>query len=356
MVDVAGSLTVGVQPVHIYQRRFDSQDLAIALRNSHLYLISRRPRVRLDPATAAWKPYGAKVMAYGRREGSESVWREKIVLYPPPGGDPIQDFRVHADGSYFSLRVADQVIHGDAWALASFHSNAAEHIAGQEVVYVGKAYGREGSSNVWERTQKHVKLQRIYEDHLAEGWDIFLTPLEVEYIQMGSDDHINDLDDGPDMLGGYYGVYIDRETSRILAPTIDLAEHALISYFVPHYNENLLEWCAAEPTKDMRLMRSGGFRLLQIHFNGWNGLSRFYSRQEPARVRSHLISHDIPPRPSRLVRRGIGAEDLDNWRARASLVPHGHALFAGHAERAGVILRAFGKAAPDVRRPPEVVF
>ncbi|MGC5658988.1 hypothetical protein ACN261_01025 [Micromonospora sp. WMMD723] len=351
---MAGSLTIGVQPVHIYQRRFDSQDLAVALRNSHLYLISRRPRVRLDGETATWNRSGVKVVAFGRHEGRESVWSEEIHLYPPEGGS-IEDFRVHADGSYFSLRVAGRAIHGDAWALASFHSNAAEHIAGQEVVYAGKAYGRDGSSNAWERTQKHVKLQRIYEDHLADGWDVFLSPLEVEYMKMGSDDHIDDSDDGPDLMGGYYGVYMDLP-NRILAPTIDLAEHGLISYFVPHYNENLLEWCAAEPTKDMRLMRSGGFRLLQIHFNGWNGLSRFYSRQEPARVRSHLISHDLPPRPDKTIRRGIGVKDLTSWRAKASLVPHGHNIFAQHAEQAGVILRAFGDAAPEVRRPPEVVF
>ncbi|MEU8374487.1 hypothetical protein AB0C22_15340 [Micromonospora sp. NPDC048894] len=352
---MAGTITIGVRPVHVYQRRFDSDDMAGALRNSHLYLISRRPQLRLDAASLVWKPYGVRVDAYGRREGSGDIWRQKIVI-PAPEGEPISDFRLYADGSYFSLRGSRGLIHGDAWSFASFFTNAAEEIAGQEVMYVGKAYGQDGSSNVWERTRKHETLSRIYEDHLSSGFDVFLTPLEVEYATLSSMDHINDNDDGPILFGGFYGRYVELETTRVLGPAIDLAEHALISHFVPHYNKNLREWCAASPTKDMQLMRSGGFRLLHVHFNGWWGLSRFYSRQEPARVRSHLISHDLPPNPSRAVRRGIGSTDFDNWAAQLSLVEKGHQFFANDAERAGVALRVFGESAPGERRPPEVVF
>lgn len=352
---MAGTLIIGVRPVHIYQRRFDSKDLAFALRNSHLYLISRRPQVRLDPASLMFKHYAAKVDAYSRREGSNSIWRRKILLRPA-GGEPILDFKLHADGSYFSLRTETDLIHGDAWALASFHSGAAEEVAGQEVLYIGKAYGTDGSSNVWKRTKNHEKLPRIYEDHLSGDWDIFVTPLEVEYVTMESDDHIDDMEGGPD-LSGYYGVYLDLSTGRVLAPTIDLVEHALIAHFVPHYNkDHLREWCAARPTADMRLMRAAGFRLLKIHFNGFWGLSRFYSRQAPEKVRSHLILHDIPPNPSPEVKRGIGAQDLENGRSLASMVPHGHRLLADAAEWAGVALHVFGKEAPEERRPPEVSF
>ena len=351
---MAGTITIGVRPVHIYQRRFDSADLAVALQNSHLYLITRRPQVRLDPASVLSKPYGVKVDVVSRREGHAEEWRQRIVI-PAPDGEVISSFRLHADGSYFSLSSGERTIHGDAWAFASFFMDANEEIAGQEVMYVGKAYGQDGSSNVWERTRKHETLSRIYEDHLPGGWDVFVTPLEVEYATMSSADHINDYDDGPDLFGAYYGRYVEMETGRVLGPGIDLAEHAMIAYFVPHYNKNLLEWCAAKPTKDMQTMRSGGFRLLHVHFNGWWGLSRFYSRQVPAKVRSHLISHDLPPNPSSSVTRGIGSADLVSWRAQLSLVANGHEIFASDAERAGVALRVFGERAPEERRPPEVI-
>jgi hypothetical protein len=126
-----------------------------------------------------------------------------------------------------------------------------------------------------------------------------------------------------------------------------------VSYFVPHYNTNLREWRAAVPTAAMRQMRDAGFRLLQVHLDGWAGLARYYSKQEPQFQRSHFISQDIPPHPRRPVLRGISATDMSLRNLEALAVRHGNEMFASRAEASGTALAIFGEQAPTIRRPPD---
>ncbi|WP_238428065.1 hypothetical protein, partial [Frankia nepalensis] len=124
--------------------------------------------------------------------------------------------------------------------------------------------------------------------------------------------------------------------------------------FNPPYNELLKEWKVSNPTGAMRQMQAAGFRLLQVHLNGWMGLARFYSQQESELLRSRLISHDIPPEPRRPALRGISATHLSDWRFQAHLVREGSAVFSNLDEYSGVELRVFGNDAPPIRVPPEV--
>lgn len=352
---MAGTLTFGVQPIHLYQRRFTTESLEIALNDCHLYIISRRPQLRIDPDSVLSTPHGAKITIHTRSTGNGKDLSCRFVVRPSTQ-EPISDFKVHAAGSYFSFRVGDDLIHGDAWALTSLALGAPEDLAAQEVMYVGQAYGTSGSSSVRTRAKRHETLQLIYEDHLSDGWDVFLAPMKVSYHSLGSDDHIDDYDGGPDIFGGYYGTFVSPDDFQtVLKPTIDVVEHGLISYFVPHYNSQLLEWRASQPTQDMIRMKDHGFRLLKIHLDGWDGLSRFFSAAVPSRVRSHLITHDIPPNPRAEIKRGINSERLSTWREAASMIWTGHDQLAAATERAGVALRVFGKEAPDIRRPPEVI-
>ncbi|MFE3187692.1 hypothetical protein ACFXHA_01705 [Nocardia sp. NPDC059240] len=348
---MAGTLVYRLRVEHIYQRRFDSADLAVALRFSHWYIITRRPitkivaeSVRIDDQilTADFSTHTLDGVARVGTSGSD---------FEQLGG--VRDFRVYADGAYFSMYVGDQLVHGDAWALASLLSGAESDIAGQEVMYIGQAFGDDGSSNAWHRTQNHKKLQRIYEDHVDSGYEIFVAPLAFEDGQWTSDDHIDDSEQGPS-LEEYLKTFRTSAGNPITSTAVDLIEHSLISYFVPPYNEKLTEWRAGDPTLAMQAMRSAGFRLLQVILDGWGGLARFHSAQSSALLRSHVISQDIPPEPRLPVLRGISAPTLSDWRLDAIRVREGQAMFTALTEHSDVILRVFGVEAPRLRRPPAV--
>jgi hypothetical protein len=70
-----------------------------------------------------------------------------LVLNFEPGLE-VEDFRTYSNDTYFSFRANGFLVHGDAWALASLASNAGTDLATQEVLYVGQAYGDEGSTEI----------------------------------------------------------------------------------------------------------------------------------------------------------------------------------------------------------------
>ena len=349
---MAGTLSYRLQVEHVYQRRFDSTSLAEALGSSHWYIIARRPSVKIVTGSACVDDQILTV-GFATRDNLASPPRIRTFGADFRQLGTLHDFQVHSDGAYFSVYADEQLIHGDAWALASLLSGASREIAMQEVLYVGQAFGHDGRGNAWARTQNHKKLQRIYEDHVDTGYEIFVAPLSCERVNLGSDDHIDDTEDGPD-LDAFHRTFANPR-GQILKPSVDLIEHSLISYFAPHYNEKLKEWRAAEPTGAMRKMRSAGFRLLNVHLRGWWGLARFYSAQEPDPLRSHFISQDLPPEPRRPVLRGIAAEQMSNWRFDAVLAREGKEIFANFAEQTGTTMRVFGDEAPAVRMPPEIM-
>jgi hypothetical protein len=346
LVSMAGTLSYSVRARHVFQRKFaDPESFSKALSSCRWYIITRRPSVRIVSESVRLDDNIITLDAV-TRDSLDSDRRAHHLAADLALAGTAKAFEVYANGAYFSALIDDQLIHGDAWALASLLCHARPDIARQEVLYIGQA------ANVWERIQSHKKLQRIYEDHAGDDWDIFVAPLVLEKRSWSTEDHIDDADDGPDIAAYYEKFAVHAE--GILKPSIDLIEHSLISYFRPRYNELLKEWPPSNPTDAMRKMQSARFRLLHVHMNGWMGLARFYSHQEPEPIRSHFISHDIPPKPRRPSLRGISAPQLSEWRIDARLVEDGRVIFANLAEYSGVELNVFGDKAPAVRVPPEV--
>lgn len=267
--------------------------------------------------------------------------------------ESVTDFRTYENGSYFSVQVDDVLAHGDAWSLASMLSNADMDLAAQEVLYIGEAFGKDGSSNVWQRVRAHEKLQQIYEDHADLDCDIFVAPMSIEGRLWSNEDHISDDEGGPDP--DRYFQHFATLGGEIRKASVDLIEHSLIAYFVPHYNKKLIKWHRETPTQPMALMRETGFRLIQVHLSGWWGLARFHSETVTTRYRSHLISHDIPSAPYHAVSRGIAAEPSSNLSPSQMMVYEGQEMLEEAAERTGVTIRVFGTQAPKLRTPPGVV-
>ncbi|MFI7153006.1 hypothetical protein ACIBO2_49500 [Nonomuraea sp. NPDC050022] len=199
----------------------------------------------------------------------------------------------------------------------------------------------------------HKKLQRIYEDHIDSGYEVFVAPLVCDKSILINDDHIDDAEDGPD-LNLYWRDLVAADGS-ILRASVDLIEHSIISYFAPHYNEKLVEWRAARPTDAMSKMRAARFRLIHIHLSGWQGLARFFSPSVPP-SKSHLMSHDLPPvdLATQNSLRGISAERLSAWRFGSFMLREGHETLADLAENTGSAMLIFGDEAPAIRKPPGI--
>ncbi|GAA4192667.1 ATP-binding protein [Microbispora amethystogenes] len=350
---MAGTLIYRLHVAHIYQRRFDLAGLAEALKSSHWYLITRRPAVKLVAGSFRCDDHiiTADFVTHDSTTGIANVHTLGVDVR---GLGELSDFQDYADGSYFSFRAGERLIHGDSWALASLMAEAQGDISKHEVLYAGQAFGVNASSNAYERTLAHKKLQRIYEDHVDSGYEIFVVPLSWSHASFFSDDHIDDVEDGPDMQG-YYDNFLTLD-GQILQASVDLIEHSIISHFAPHYNQKLKEWRTSRPTDAMRKMRSAGFRLLHVHLSGWHGLARFFSPLVPAAHRSHLISQDLPPVEfaDSDVLRGISAKEISNWRFGAYLLREGQDIVANLAENSGAAMRIFGDEAPTIRKPPGV--
>ncbi len=218
---------------------------------------------------------------------------------------------------------------------------------------MGQAYGHDGSSNSWRRTRRHSRLQKIYEDHSGEDWSIFVSPLSVVKTERSSDDHIDDQEEPTVNILGMSAddAFYDFRRKSILPSSIDLIEHALITYFAPPYNELLKEWRPERPTVAMVKMKSAGFRLLQIHLDGWQGLARYYSAQTK-QDRSHLVLLGAEGDSREHDPRVIYDPSVDNWRLELLVMRYRELLDA--AETSTAVLSIFGEEAPRLRRPPEV--
>ena len=272
---------------------------------------------------------------------------------PLESGLEVEDFRTYSNCTYFSFRANGVLVHGDAWALASLASNASPDLATQEVLYIGQAYGHDGTNNSWQRTRRHSTLQRIYEEHSGEDWGVFISPLVIVRSDRSSEDHIDDEEEATLSILGLSSndPFYDRRRKVILGTSIDMVEHALISYFVPPYNELLREWRPDRPTIAMTKMKSEGFRLLQVYLDGWQGLARYYTAHTKPN-RSHLVLVTTEIDPHGLGGRVVYDPAVHNWRLELIVMHYKELLDS--AETSAAVLNIFGDEAPRIRRPPEV--
>lgn len=198
--------------------------------------------------------------------------------------------QILAGGRYFVVTKpnGEVIAHGNAWTFASVATMRAPEVASQEVLYIGKAYGRDPNApptrNTFLRTKAHEKIQQIVNDHLASDSDIFLTPLW--FSDRGSsftnDDFIDDHELGPSDLQRVS----DFNHEPGYGHRVALAEEALIAYFKPEHNDNLREW-GRTLTASAREMRATGLRVLSVTVTNDNGVTLLYSPHAPDARLSH---------------------------------------------------------------------
>ncbi len=146
----------------MFQRKFaDPETYGKALNSCRWYIIARRPSVRIIPESVRLDDNIITLEVVTRNSVHSDRQAHHLAADLELAGSA-KNFEVHANGAYFSVLIDDQLIHGDAWALASLLSHARLDIARQEVLYIGQA------TNFWKRTQSHKKLLRIYAEHSGD--------------------------------------------------------------------------------------------------------------------------------------------------------------------------------------------
>lgn len=206
----------------------------------HIYLIARRPRITVDPESVTitqeeikgkyriQKENTFKTYPFCFRNALDEDDPEQLVFSSPY---PHIDFEIHRqDGTRITWGKFAQ-------ALMRFGASDHRHL-NLEVLYVGQAYGTEGSRNAADRLESHSTLQSIYAEAATRSPDqaIWLLLCEFNPLLMTS------------FGGGVENIlttdqedrsHCDRVINEPLSEQqmINFTEAALIRYFQPEYNK-----------------------------------------------------------------------------------------------------------------------
>jgi len=200
----------------------------------HIYLVARAPRARLVPGSLEDTGDGPSVRY---RIGHEFAQETHRLHLPPSWGVTTLDTPDGA-GLTFHLVTKHGELRGD-FPLLLVKSSERRELRDHEVVYVGQAYGAEGSGNVLDRLLKHETLQRIVAENAIACPS---TDILVYGFTYTGNDQLFMMFDGTDksLIGDQRD---DERRNRALAnPPTDkqmtqIVEAALIRYFQPEYNK-----------------------------------------------------------------------------------------------------------------------
>jgi hypothetical protein len=349
---VSGRVSYSISAGHVYQRKFGNDELARALKGFHLYFVSRRPATRIDERSIRQLGSSTSLDVVIFNPADRSV-RERLPMNIAWGFQSAT-FRTYLNGSYFSVCSKDgELLHGEAWALATSILGAPKGVADQEVLYVGQSFGQLGERSAYDRTKEHNKVQRIYEEHAGEAWDVFISPIIIEETRCDNWDHLPDDGEGFEVEATLALAGDKRRGNGAPKLSVDIVEHALITAFQPPYNIKLIEWTPSNPTAAMRKFQVWGFRMMSVTLNGIDGMARYYTTASPSRDRGrtfYLGLTEIPKRPR------LDPLDPVNWDYVMQIHAQAMSRLAHMAETSEVILHWFGRSAPALRKPPEIVF
>lgn len=203
----------------------------------HIYMIGRRPRIMLDPDSV--RITESRVTGMFRKQIRDSV--EEIPFDVPNlmGTKEVTMESSYPYTEYRTIREGGEVVGGGKCALlmASFGPSFWEHLD-FEVLYVGQAYGTDGSRKAGDRLKRHETLQGIYSEAIGRN------PDQEIWILVGTFE--------PLLLSSFDGITKNYATSekedsehlsRVLSAEmterqqINFTEAALIRYFQPEYNK-----------------------------------------------------------------------------------------------------------------------
>lgn len=203
----------------------------------HIYMIHRRPRLRLDPDT--FQVTTDRVTgAFTATVGPDAV---RLPFDVPnqlgTAAVRLECHYPHTEAKLFNTQSGECVSNVRVGLLAQALGVGGEHLD-LEVLYVGQSYGVEGARSAPQRLASHGTLQQIYADAMRNfpDYEIWLTlwhfgsPIIVSMTDGRAEKTL--VDDEGD----------DDHVFRVLASPIteqqqiNFTEAALIRYFKPEYN------------------------------------------------------------------------------------------------------------------------
>ncbi|HEY0503849.1 MAG TPA: hypothetical protein VGD42_10185 [Lysobacter sp.] len=218
-------------------------ELRDELRNFNIYLVARRPRMSIDPASLSirdGKEVSGAFIAQdkGDRISFGFVFRnpfDQAITEVGTSGFPHSSLRFTCGSAPFEMRLHDVV---------RFSEVESKNRLDMKIEYVGQSFGDEGDSDAIQRLigktgkQGHGSLQRILADITDDFPDSEAHVLLYSYGQYknfmfmgGGSLPVFDFDADEGRLDRLMNAAYSRENR------IDLAEAALIKYFQPKYNE-----------------------------------------------------------------------------------------------------------------------
>lgn len=201
----------------------------------HIYLICRRPRITIDPVHFSVDAASVRGV-FHVQQGSASADHPFEI----PNKTGRIDLRLEAPypHTHFALLAPDgeRVTWGKVGMLAH-KASGADALRDLEILYVGQAYGDNGSRTAPDRLKSHSTLLGIYAEALsrAPDHDIYLVLLKFRYFLISS---IDGASRDVQASGEEDAAHLSSATTADMPEQlwINFAEAALIRYFTPAYN------------------------------------------------------------------------------------------------------------------------
>ena len=202
----------------------------------HIYLIGRRPRISLDPASVKFN----RETVTGRFFKHVRDQRFEIPFVAPhPYGRSDLTVRTsypHTNVAFTTPDGVDCFTGKTALLLACCGRQYWEHLD-LEVLYVGQSYGSDGSRSAVQRLQSHSTLQGIYAEALRKSPDqeVWLVLFAISGLLLTSFDgrtgHYQTTEAEDD---AHLQTVLDSTVSEQVE--VNFTEAALIKYFQPEFN------------------------------------------------------------------------------------------------------------------------
>jgi hypothetical protein len=206
----------------------------------HLYLVSHRPRISIDPSSAIFSDNNVHVVLRIQHGGT---WDEFPLDAPHRlGSGPLT---WHAEWPYENFAISDTtgkiiskgvVANLHAW-LPIWPNEAIKH----DIVYVGQAFGQDGERTAWDRLKRHETVQKILSETTPDK-QVWLTLAAVTDVELMSEiDPRNPVStsrkednehDSRIIRAIHEGDFKEKQA-------VALGEAGLIRYFQPKYNDRM---------------------------------------------------------------------------------------------------------------------
>lgn len=219
----------------IYDREIPGEIEEVASR-CHIYLIGLLPKIFFTDMAQV----GNKIIT------SHTLLGQEVRLdWKMPDGAKLSK----KNGEFFIQDSSDNCLQMPEEAILARLLKAIGN-DGFKVLYIGQAYGTDGSRNALDRLRKHETLQKISIQGIPEGYNLNLLLLEIHPGNRTVtllNPFAKDDTTGSDRIS--QGV--DKLFNTSMKERITLYEASLIRYFEPHFNK---EFKNSFPSTNMKLL------------------------------------------------------------------------------------------------------